>query len=77
MMKGFALAEENIKDEVLQQPLSIHQLTANYTKYLVKKHLAVCQARCQAVCKPTMFLTLKDNLTTGRVSFGTISVAQK
>lgn len=40
MMKGFALAEEDIKDEVLERPLSIHQLTANYTKHLVKKHLA-------------------------------------
>jgi len=40
MMKGFALAEEDIKDEVLQRPLSIHQLTAKCTKHLVKKHLA-------------------------------------
>lgn len=40
MMKGFASAEEDIKDEVLQRPLSIHQLSANYTKHLVKKYLA-------------------------------------
>lgn len=40
MMKGFASAWEDIKDEVLQRPLSIHQLTANYTKHLVKKYLA-------------------------------------
>jgi len=43
MMKGFAPAEEDIKDEVLQRPLSIHQFIANCTKHLVKKHLAdVC-----------------------------------
>lgn len=40
MMKGFAPAKEDIKDEALQRALSIHQLTANYTKHLVKKYLA-------------------------------------
>lgn len=40
MMKGFASAQEDIKDEALQRPLSIHQLTANHTKHLGKKSLA-------------------------------------
>lgn len=30
-----------------------------------------------AIYKPNMFLTLKDNVTTERVGFGTISIAQK
>lgn len=43
MIRGFAPAEKDIKDEVLQIPFSIHQLIANCPKHLVKKHLAdVC-----------------------------------